>query len=148
MIVYRIVHKSLTDLRIGSGWETRWIGPGRKAICTSSSIALCCLEFSLRTGGTSHSSNFRTIFYEIPDAPVLEEVPMESLPPGWRKRTDYPGCQATVESWFRRADSLILRVPSAIIPEEYNFIIKIAAFFQERIQIVNQKIFIPDARME
>ncbi len=148
MIVYRVVHKTVTQLLSGSGNEGRWCGNGRKVIYTSSSIALACLENILRRSGSGFSMDFRTIFYKVPDDAILEEVLVNDLDADWRLKSNYSYCQLEGNKWYDKKNSLILKVPSAIIPDEYNYVIKTTSADIKHIKIMDDKPFMPDERLE
>lgn len=148
MIVYQILHKVVNELLMGSGKDGRWCSNGRKVIYTSSSVALACLENILRRSGSGFSSNFITIFYEIPEDIIIEEVHIQNLKADWRSQNSYIDCQKTGNEWYDNKSSLILKVPSAIIPDEFNYIIKTTSTEIDRIAIKNKKPFIPDERLE
>ena len=148
MIVYRVVHKSVTQLLSGSGIDARWCSGGRKVIYTSSSIALACLENVLRRGGLGFSQDFKTIFYKIPDTIKVEEVKLKDLNNNWRLQSSYYYCQLIGNKWYDKKDSFILKVPSAIIPDEYNYLIKTTAANINRIIVKDVKPFTPDERLE
>ncbi len=148
MIVYRVLHNSVKDLLSGSGNEGRWCGKGRKVIYTSSSVALACLENILRRSGSGFSSDFRTIFYEIPDKIIVEKILIKSLKKEWRLRNNYGYCQAIGKNWYEKKDAIILKVPSAIIPEEFNYIIKTTSPQINLIKVIDDKPFMPDERLE
>lgn len=147
MIVYRIVHKVVKDLLTGSGNDGRWCSGGRKVIYTASSISLACLENLLRRGGSGFSSDFRTIFYEIPDKKI-EEVLIESLDFNWRLYSNYPDCQKIGNSWYDSKDAVVLKVPSAVIPDEFNYVIKNAEQNVGLVKVIEQRPFVPDARLD
>jgi RES domain-containing protein len=148
MIVYRVLHKKVKEWLTGSGNEGRWCGNGRKVIYTSSSVALACLENILRRSGSGFSSDFQTIFYKIPDSIIVEELPVTSLDANWRLRNNYIYCQTIGNKWYDKKDSLILKVPSAIIPDEFNYIIKTTSPEINILKIMDNKPFIPDERLE
>ena len=148
MIVYRIVHRMVKELLTGSGRDSRWCSSGGKVIYTSSSVALACLENVLRRSGAGFASDFQTIFYEIPDKIKIEEVPIKELDENWRLRSSYSYCQAIGNIWYNKKDSLVLKVPSAIIPDEFNFVIKTTSPDIGRIKTKDTKPFIPDERLE
>lgn len=148
MIVYRILHNAVKQLLIGSGNEGRWCSNGRKVIYTSSSVALACLENILRRSGAGFSSDFRTIFYEIPDDILIGEVEFKNLNVDWRLRSSYSYCQATGNEWYDKKNSLILKAPSAIISGEFNYVIKTTSPHINRIKIMDVKPFVPDERLE
>lgn len=45
------------------------------------------------------------------------------LPPGWDARPVSSISQQIGDAWVKRQDSLVLRVPSVIVPDEYNYVI-------------------------
>jgi RES domain-containing protein len=60
---------------------------------------------------------------EIPDRIFPEEVARESLPRGWR---DYPPPRPVADlgtRWAKSGKSLLSRVPSAVVEQEYNVLI-------------------------
>ena len=148
MIVYRIVHKAVKQLLTGSGNEGRWCSNGRKVIYTSSSIALACLENILRRSGLGFSSDFRTIYYEIQDDIIIYEIKIKNLPGNWRLHSNYDDCQNMGNTLYDKKDSLILKVPSAIITDEFNFFIKTTSPDINRIKVMDDKPFMPDERLE
>jgi RES domain-containing protein len=148
MIVYRILHKTVKQLLIGSGNEGRWCSGGRKVIYMSSSVALACLENILRRSGSGFSTDFRTIFYEIPGDIIIEELLIKDLDPDWRLHNSYAYCQTIGNNWYDKKDSSILKVPSAIISDEFNYVIKTSPQNNDHIKIVDNKQFMPDERLE
>jgi RES domain-containing protein len=148
MIAYRVLHKTVKQLLIGSGNEGRWCSNGRKVIYTSSSVALACLENILRRSGSGFSADFKTIFYEIPDDIIIEEVRLKDMKSDWRLHSSYHYCQAIGNKWYDKKDPLILKVPSAIIPDEFNYVLKTTATGIDRIKIMDVKPFMPDERLE
>ena len=148
MIVYRVVHRMVTELLTGSGRNGRWGSSGRKVIYTSSSVALACLENVVRRSGAGFSSDFQTIFYEIPDNIRIEGVHVKALNENWRLRSSYSFCQAIGNKWYDKTNSLVLKVTSAIIPDEFNFAIKTTSPEIGRIKIKDNKPFTPDERLD
>jgi RES domain-containing protein len=60
---------------------------------------------------------------EIPDSIVPEDAPRASLPKGWR---DYPPPREVADlgtRWAKSWKSLLFRVPSAVVEQEYNVLI-------------------------
>jgi len=148
MIVYRVVHHMVKELRAGSGRDGRWCSSRRKVMYTSSSVALACLENVVRRSGSGFSSDIQTIFYEIPGNIKIEELPVKTLNENWRLRSSYSYCQEIGNNWYDKKDSLLLKVPSAIIPGEFNFVIKTTSPEIGRIKIKDTRPFIPDERLE
>jgi RES domain-containing protein len=84
---------------------------------------------------------------DIPDALTIETVKIESLPRDWRH---YPGAEALKDLgtvWAEKASTAILAVPSAIIPEERNYLLNPTHRHFKRIRILKPVAFRFDPRM-
>ena len=53
----------------------------------------------------------------------IDHIDLMDLPADWANPDMAPSVQATGDSWVRLASSLILQVPSAIVPGEYNYLL-------------------------
>lgn len=125
MDVYRISSglyiKDLTGLgpkTYGGRWNYRRI----PAIYTSETRALAALEFLVHVK-TRKADNLKIATISIPGSIVPLEFRIETLPKGWR---DHPPPVKLAEmgtDWLKSLKSLLLRVPSAVIPNEDNLII-------------------------
>lgn len=51
------------------------------------------------------------------------EIKLSQLNKSWRDVGGYPHTQAMANDWYQNKLSLVLKVPSAIIPSEHNYII-------------------------
>lgn len=61
---------------------------------------------------------------EIRDAEnTTQEIKQEELPKHWRTLDYYHELQSIGSKWYKKNEDLVLRVPSVIIPSEYNYII-------------------------
>ena len=84
---------------------------------------------------------------DIPDALTIETVKIESLPRDWRR---YPGAEALKDigtAWAEKASTAILAVPSAVIPEERNYLLNPTHRDFKRIRIRKPVAFRFDPRM-
>jgi RES domain-containing protein len=100
----------------------RWHSPGTRIVYTGSSRALAVLEVLARLHGRAPKTPYVLIPATFPDHAVTRLAP-EILPADWRA---YPGpaaLQTLGDAWIGNQASLVLQVPSAIIPEEPNFLI-------------------------
>jgi RES domain-containing protein len=97
----------------------RWHPQGYKICYTSESLALASLEVFV------HSESM-TIPLSCVSAIVPEELPIlevKDLPANWQDVSAYPVLQSIGLKWLRELEYPLLRVPSAIIPVEYNYLI-------------------------
>ena len=52
--------------------------------------------------------------YDVSDAAVIESIGLDDLPKDWRRREDWT--QQHGDAWHGSRSTLLLKVPSAIIP--------------------------------
>lgn len=50
---------------------------------------------------------------------------IKDMPPDWRTTSAYPALQDIGSEWYVNNQSLILQVPSVIVPQEFNYIINL-----------------------
>jgi RES domain-containing protein len=103
----------------------RWNEPGDPLVYTSETRALACLETMVHLNAGGLPLNRYLVSVTIP-AGIWAKARTEtsgSLPVGWDAD---PSGRASVQfgtTWIRSVASALLRVPSVIVPEEYNVLI-------------------------
>ena len=148
MLAYRITHKSFSKKLIAPGFAGRWNGTGRKVIYCAESIALAFLENMIRRQGVGFNEDFKTVILQIPDELKIQKVNPGDLPAGWRKFSDYSKCQPIGNEWFDEGTFPILKVPSAVLPESFNYVINAMHPDCKKIKIIRITDLIPDERIE
>jgi RES domain-containing protein len=123
MEVYRIVHRKRSRSLLASGNEARWNSAGNYCIYTSGSRALSCLENIVHRSGEGLSEIFRVMVIEIPSATTIDVFDVRRLPDNWETLENYSITQRWGDEWLRKFSSPALKVPSAIIPQEFNYLI-------------------------
>ncbi|MHA6248252.1 RES family NAD+ phosphorylase [Pontibacter sp. CAU 1760] len=131
-----------------SGIRGRWNSKGNFVIYTAGSRALACLENVVHRSGEGLSDNFKTVVITIPDDANIESVSADELPVNWQQVRSYPMCQAQGSAWYSQRKSAVLRVPSSIIPEEYNYILNTRHPDFPRIKIRSVEDFFFDTRIK
>jgi RES domain-containing protein len=125
MIVYRLSKEKYGNDLSGKGAELsggRWNSKGVAMVYTSDSRALCTTEIAVHTPLGNIPNNYELISLEIPDN-LIGEVDIKKLPAGWNS---IPHSQYTREIGDRFITDniyLILRVPSAVVPGDFNYLI-------------------------
>lgn len=147
MIVYRIVLEKYA-LLAASGFEARWNSNGNKVIYTSSSRALACLENVVHRSGEGLHDNFRTLVIDIPNTERIEKITEKDLPKNWQQYAMEYLCRRIGDDWFYRQDSLILQVPSSIIPNEVNYLINAQHKNFKKVKLKNIEPFLFDTRIK
>jgi|SRR5690554_145802 len=126
MIVFRVANLKYKDQTLtGIGAEKvggRWNEVGTRAVYCSENISLALLEYYV------HSENIATLpekiivaKIEIPDDFIIEELP--ELPERWNQ---YPYSSKTTAFFSEKAknrDFFAIKVPSTIVPLEFNFVL-------------------------
>jgi len=126
MLVYRIAKKDVVKDLTGTGaklYGGRWNHRGTAVVYTSETRALAAVEFLVHVSLSNVPRGLIIATIEIPDDIVPEEAPRASLPRGWR---DYPAPREVADlgtRWVKSNKSLLLRVPSAVVEQEYNILI-------------------------
>jgi RES domain-containing protein len=123
MIVYRITLEKWADKLHASGYPARWNSRGSFVIYTSGSRALACLENVVHRSGEGLNKLFKVMKVEIPDTLEIEKVNPSGLQKNWQDFTSFPYTQEIGDNWINRKSTIVLEVPSAIIPGESNFLI-------------------------
>lgn len=126
MIVYRIANLKYKEFTLsGIGAEKvggRWNEIGTRAVYCSENISLALLEYYV------HSENIATLpeniliaKIEIPNKFIIQEL--AELPERWNQ---YPYSSKTTELFSKLSksrDFFGIKVPSTIVPLEYNFVL-------------------------
>ncbi|WP_017325464.1 RES family NAD+ phosphorylase [Synechococcus sp. PCC 7336] len=98
----------------------RWTPKGYRAAYTSESLALASLEVFVH----AETNNIPLIgIRAYLNEPVIEVVPVKKLPIDWQETSAYPQLQSIGDRWLKNLTAPILKVPSAIVPMEYNYIL-------------------------
>jgi RES domain-containing protein len=70
------------------------------------------------------------------------------LPADWQLVTSYPQCQEIGSAWYQLRRSAVLKVPSAIITSEANYLINTSHPDFEHITLLSTEDFIFDPRIK
>ena len=122
--ITQAVHTGSAFTGVGAWLEGgRWNRKGIHMIYTAGSIALAALEIVVHLPETAILYNQ---YVRIPvqfDSGQVIELPMSDLPENWNDHPPSESAQEIGTSWVVAKNSLVLKVPSSVIPEEYNFLI-------------------------
>ena len=105
--------------RYGGRWNTR----GTRLLYLSSSLALATLEILVNLGEERLLDNFSYVELQLEESAIADVDHVKRLPPNWNECPPPLAVQHIGDEWASSRSSLILRVPSAVIPTESNFLI-------------------------
>jgi RES domain-containing protein len=126
MIVYRISRRAYARDLSGTGprlYGGRWNPKGVSVIYTSETRALAALEFYAHLNRTAILPDFCVVSLKISDGASRKEIALSGLPKDWRVHPAPPELAAMGLEWVRSGESLLLRVPSAVMPPEWSILI-------------------------
>ncbi len=125
MIVYRLVRSLYKDDFSGQGaflYGGRWNSKGIYALYGSEHISLAALEIIVNYDKSSLRllPAYHLIEMNIPDAMVME-IDHSALKKKWS--IDFEYSQYIGDQFLQSKAALAVKIPSAVIPEESNFLI-------------------------
>ncbi|MEJ7779370.1 MAG: RES family NAD+ phosphorylase [Daejeonella sp.] len=148
MLVFRIgLAKYATGL-IASGMAARWNSNDMKVIYTSSSRSLACLENVVHRSQLGLSGNFSVLTIEIPDGTRILNQDLKELPENWNTFELMHITQNIGDKWINDNKALTFRVPSSIIPSEFNYLINPAHADFSKIRHLKTEPFVFDDRIK
>lgn len=99
----------------------RWNHPGVRVVYLAEHLSLAALEVLVHTQDVS-LIEYRAIPVEYQEAWVET---LEPLPTDWRADPAPGSTKDAGSAWAARTSSLLLRVPSAIVPQEFNLVLNV-----------------------
>ncbi len=124
MFVYNIRKAKYAKSLQSSGVANRWNKNDEFVIYTGSSRALSTLELVVHRSAIRIDNSYKLLVIEI-DCKEDEvfEVKKNKLPKNWQSVEAYPRLQEIGSDWYQELKYLVMKVPSSIIPKEFNYLI-------------------------
>lgn len=151
MKLYRVCSfKYLHDLsgagaRINGG---RWNSVGKAALYTSENKSLAILEVLANTPLAILRADFSILTLEITGSFSTDEYALKDLPAGWDTYPVPISITRMGDRWLTSGKTLLLKVPSVIVPSEYNVIINPTHHDFNKIKITATEKLVIDKRIE
>jgi len=100
----------------------RWNSKGRAVVYASESIALAVLEQLVHVEDPAVLDAFVVVSATLEEE-AIEFLPPSSLPDDWRTYPAPPSTRRIGDAWLSQGRSLALRVPSATVRGQHNYLI-------------------------
>lgn len=100
----------------------RWNSLGIPVVYTASHRSLAMLEILVHLRGKGPLPAYITFPIGF-DESLVEHVGLATLAAGWDAEPASASSQAVGDNWAREARSAVLAVPSAVVPEEINYLL-------------------------
>ncbi len=133
-----------TGARINGG---RWNPKGVGVLYTSPSRALATVEYLAHVPLSIIPHNLDIGTIEVPDDILPHSVDPADLPGAWRAFPAPAELSRIGGNWTRSQASLLLRVPSAVVEEEFNVLINPVHPDMRLVQLVEIKPYSFDERL-
>jgi len=124
--VYRITKTLYSQDLSGTGarlYGGRWNPKGISVVYTAASRALATVEYLVHVPLSLMPRDLRMVTLYIPYWITPKTITIADLPANWR---DYPAPPELAElgtQWARAQETLLLRVPSAVVEQEWNVLL-------------------------
>lgn len=145
MVLWRISrHLDLSGiggLRAGG----RWHNPGQPVVYLSENPASALLEVCVHTAANDVPPDFTLLRIEGPE-PEIPAIAETGLPEGWQWRPEITKSLGT--EWLRRREAVLLKLPSAIVPQTTNFLFNPLHPDADRFQIAEALKYPFDSRIK
>ncbi len=138
MLVYRLSKEQYSSDLSGYGaklYGGRWNLIGIPCLYTSQSRALALLEFTANVGLDFIPPKLCFSVIEIQDE-LIETIKNEDLPLNWKAIPSSSSTQIFGSEKLKNSELPIFRVPSVVIPNEFNFIINPSKLTLENIKVI------------
>ena len=123
----------------------RWSSKGIALVYTAASQSLATLEMLVQDSPLR--AHYVMIPARIPQAVTIERLKAQELPANWRDIALREELQAIGAQWVQKKTSAVLAVPSAVIPDETNYLLNPLHLDFKRIEIGKPQKFITDLRL-
>ena len=152
MLLWRLSGKPFAealDGGYGLHFDGRWNTVGHAVTYCATSPALCVLEKLVHVEDPLLLPELVMVTYHLPDTVSAEDIQLADLPQDWRRHETWT--QESGDSWHEGRATLLLRVPSVIVPvagsPDLNVLINHSHPAAAEVRIAGQEPFSLDPRL-
>ncbi len=103
----------------------RWNTKGTRILYSAATLSLAVLEMLVHLNASELLSSYSYAAIELAESNILSVEELYALPANWN---DFPPplkAQTIGDRWAASSVSLAMKVPSAVVPGEYNYLINV-----------------------
>jgi len=126
MYLFRIAKTVYIGDLSGAGprqYGGRWNHRGTAVIYTAGTRSLVTLEYLVHVPLSYEPVGLSIATLIVPDGASVRELRLSELPDDWNRFPAQSGLADLGSEWVRGKESLLLRVPSAVVDDEFNLVI-------------------------
>jgi RES domain-containing protein len=150
MKVFRLSKKKYAQELSGKGAsksENRWNSKGTEIIYTAESRALAMAEVAVHLTLATLPSGYVMMEIDIPDDIKIKELKSKGLPNNWNEYPPNIDTQEIGDEFIDASEACVLKVPSAVVQGDCNYLINPHHKDFKRIKISDVKDFPFDRRI-
>lgn len=150
MRVYRLTRKKYADDLSGYGaslYGNRWNSKGIFMLYTAESRALALLEVLVHIRLENLPSDYVMVEIEIPEECEIAEISVDELNANWKVFPHLRNTQIIGDDFINRREKLLCKVPSAVVENEYNYLVNPFHPEFKKVKIIAVKAFPVDDRL-
>jgi RES domain-containing protein len=125
----------------------RWNHRGTAVVYTSSTLSLAAMELLVHLDDEDLATDYVGITADIPASLDIARLRDADLPRDWRAYPRLPALADLGSRWAAAREAAVLAVPSAVIPQELNYLLNPLHPHFKRIQIGRPQPFSFDPRL-
>jgi RES domain-containing protein len=154
MLVFRIerekhLNSALSGIGASLSEGFRWNSISTRIVYAAESRALAILEVSVHLDLQEDLPTDRyLITLEIPDEVEILELDQMDLPLNWDAKPPIVETQLIGDDFVNQQTAAVLKVPSAVVPEEFNYLINPLHTDAQKIKMTASKQLLFDARLK
>ncbi len=148
MLLYRITRCIYANDINGTGarlYGGRWNNIGRAMIYTASSRSLATLEALVHLPAANLPEDFCLVTFDAPEDVFVADTAL--FPSNWRGFPEPEILKRTGDFFLKQNEHLLMKVPSAIVKEEFNYLINPLHYKAAAIKILGNEPFTFDERL-
>lgn len=125
----------------------RWNSKGTEIIYCADSRALAMAEVAVHLSLSTLPNDFVMLEIDIPNDVSKSSLSIAKLPVGWNKFPHLIDTQSIGDDFISKNKTCLLKVPSAVVPGDFNYLINPSHPDFPKIKIVGQEKFPFDQRL-
>lgn len=125
----------------------RWNSPGSAVVYTAQSESLAAMELLVQLQASQLLLSYSSIPVDFDNA-LVEVVDSAALPANWRESPTPSALQQIGDLWVAQQRSVVLQVPSAVVPSELNFLFNPTHPDFTQVTVGQRKPFWNDSRLK
>ena len=148
MIVYRITSGIYATDISGEGARLaggRWNTIGNKVLYSAQHISLSILEILVKADKFTTPDDYTIVSIEVPEDKNYSLIELSNLKLHWQQKIPYT--QWIGDQFIKNNESLVLKVPSAIVHQENNYLINPLHKDFKKVRIIHTELLNLDKRL-